>query len=151
MAIRDDLARLRDLYRVTGDDWVLIVHHILTEPTCPTVIIRREDSNALRYRFDRDSIEEGIQAASEAVYREVVLGQSVEPESPITNPDDHPDDPNWRAQPDIIERLNEALGDESLAGATSLHYAVISEIENLRGQIEDLKIRLSKHKQQRDA
>jgi len=139
MAIKDDIDRLSDLYRLTGDDWVLIVHHVLTEPTCPTVIIRREDSNALRYRFDRDTIEEGIQAATEAVYREVVLGQTIEPETPITNSDDHPDDPKWHpVRQDIIERLNE--------DPTALHYAAVNEIASLRDVIEELKMRLSKLK-----
>lgn len=146
MAIKDDIDRLGDLYRVTGDDWVLMVHHILTEPTCPTVIIRREGSNALRYRYDRDTIEDGIRAASEAVYREVVLGQTVESESPITNSDDHPDDPKWHpTEPDIVERLHAHPRNDDPT-LIRLHHDAVYEIGKLRSENEELKIRLSKNK-----
>ena len=77
-----------NLYSLTGDDWEILIHISLTEPTCPTVVIRKEDRNSTRYRFDRDTAEEGIAAAVSAVMREVVHGQTVEPECPFTNAED---------------------------------------------------------------
>lgn len=87
------LQKLGALYEKTGKDWVLEVHHILTESTCPTVCIYPEGNDSTRYRFDRDTIEEGIAAAANAVYREVILGEKIEPECPFTNPGDHKDEP----------------------------------------------------------
>ena len=95
MSIRSTLKKLDKLYEITGQDWVLEIHHILTEPTCPTVCIRPEDSNMARYRIDCDSIEEGVQRAVDLVYREVILGEKIEPECPFTNPDDHKPKP-WQ-------------------------------------------------------
>ena len=69
-------------------DWVLTVSRILTEPVCPIVIIAPEGSNATRYRVDCDTIEQGISEATERVYREIILGQSIKPIAPFTNPDD---------------------------------------------------------------
>lgn len=84
----DKIAALGDLYGKTGDDWVLKVIHILTEPTCPTAIVCREGSNAVRYRADRNTIEESINAAVDMAYRELILGEEITPECPFTNPDD---------------------------------------------------------------
>jgi hypothetical protein len=86
--LKDHLKKLNDLYRRTQTDWVLTVHVILTEPVCPTVIIAPEGCNAARYRVDNDSIEQGIAEAVERVHREIILGETVEPSAPYTNPDD---------------------------------------------------------------
>ena len=42
---------------------VLKVHHVLTEPTCPTVILMWENSKEVVCRFDKDTIEEGVKCA----------------------------------------------------------------------------------------
>ena len=90
MSIEEILKPLIDanLYKLTEEDWDITIHMSLTEPTCPTVVIRKEDSNSMCYRFDRDTVEEGIRAAVEAVLREVVNEEKIEPECPFTNPDD---------------------------------------------------------------
>ena len=88
MAIKDQLAKLDGLYSLTDREWVLEIHHCLTEPTCPTVVIRPEDLQIARYRVDTSSIEDGISRAVELVYREVVLGQEVGHGAPFTNADD---------------------------------------------------------------
>lgn len=82
-------ARLAELYKKTGDDWDLLISVSLTEPTCPCVVVQREGGNSTRYRVDRDTIEEGIAAATELAYREQILGEHITPECPFTNPDDH--------------------------------------------------------------
>ena len=87
--VGEALDRLSGLYEKTGQDWVLQVSHCLTEPTCPTVMIAPEGSNMTRYRVDRDTIEAGILASADLVYREMVLGETIESECPFTNPDDH--------------------------------------------------------------
>jgi len=86
--VEDKLKPLSGLYSKGWGDWVIEVHHILTEPTCPTVTIRPENSNAARYSVHRDTIVEAIAAAADLVYREQVLGEAITPESPISNPDD---------------------------------------------------------------
>lgn len=88
MSIEYELKKLSRLYELTGADWDLEINHSLTEPTCPTVVIRKEGSNSTRYRVDCDSIEEGIRTAVDLVYREVVLGEKISPLCPFTNPDD---------------------------------------------------------------
>ena len=90
MTIEEILKPLIDagLFVKTGCDWDITIHMSLTEPTCPTVVIRKEESNSTRYRFDRDSIEDGVRAAVNAVLREVIDGEKIEPECPFTNPDD---------------------------------------------------------------
>lgn len=84
--LTDAYEKLGDLYTKTNLDWELVVHVTLTEPTCPTVIIRPEGGNSSRYRFDCDTIEEGIAKAVSAVHREVLLGEKVEPEFPFAEP-----------------------------------------------------------------
>jgi hypothetical protein len=88
-SIATTLSKLDGLYAKTEEDWVLEVHHMLTEPTCPSARIAREDSNALRYTVARDTIEEAIEAAVDLVHREIILGETIEIEWPMTNPDDH--------------------------------------------------------------
>lgn len=85
-SLADIYAKLRSsLYAKTKRDWQLTVHVTLTEPTCPTVVINEEGGKSSRYRFDRDTIEEGVAAAVDAVYREVILGEKVAPECPWTD------------------------------------------------------------------
>lgn len=91
MTIKDTLAKLDGLYSKTKTDWVLSLSLILTEPVCPTVAIYPEGSNTTRYTTTRDTIEEGIEAAVDLVYRDVILGERIEPEYPLTNSDDHED------------------------------------------------------------
>lgn len=79
----DIYRKLAILYTITGKDWDMRIHVNLTEPTCPSVIIYEEDKPSLRYRFDRPTIEEGVRAAVDAVYREMVLNEKVEPECPL--------------------------------------------------------------------
>jgi len=86
--VEDKLKLLSGLYAKGWGDWIIEIHHILTEPTCPTVTIRPENSNAARYSVHRDTVVEAILAAADLVYREQVLGEAITPESPITNPDD---------------------------------------------------------------
>lgn len=59
-----ELEPLADLYELTGVDWLLEVHHVLTEPTCPTVTIRAEDDSDRFPTFQAhgDTIEQGIAA-----------------------------------------------------------------------------------------
>ena len=73
---------LSDLYEKTGKDWILQVSHILTEPTCPTASIYPENEPTDRYRADRDTIEDAINAAVDMAYRELVLGEKIDPEFP---------------------------------------------------------------------
>lgn len=89
MTIKENLERLAELYSKTGEDWILTVSHILTEPTCPQAVIRPEGSNMLRYAVHANTIEEAIIKSASLVYREVILGEKIESLSPITNPDDH--------------------------------------------------------------
>ena len=86
--IKDHLKLLDKLYTITGDDWVLHISHILTEPVCPTVIIKPERSNISRYRVDAGSIEESIEMAAKMVHKEIVLREKVGSSAPYTNSDD---------------------------------------------------------------
>lgn len=86
--LKATMSKLDKLFSKTRMDWTLSVHHCLTEPTCPTVVIEPEDMHTARYRIDADSIEQGIAEAVERVYREVMLGQIIEPLAPFTNPND---------------------------------------------------------------
>lgn len=101
--LKEIMAKLDGLYTKTGMDWRLEVHHDLTEPTCPTVVINPEGLECTRYRIDCDSIEQGIAEAVERVYQEVILGQIIEPMAPFTNSDDGALEVllvQWRAAPD---------------------------------------------------
>ncbi len=80
---------LGDLYERTGKDWTLSVSVYLTEPTAPCAIVQADNSNALRYAAWGDTIEEAINASVEMVYRELILGETINPVTPITNSDDH--------------------------------------------------------------
>jgi hypothetical protein len=51
-----------ELWQRTKTDWVLTLSHDLTEPTCPTAVIRPADrAEKLQYwRADADTIDEAI-------------------------------------------------------------------------------------------
>lgn len=80
----DKIDQLGDLYLATGEDWVLEVHHVLTEPCCPSACVYPEGQRTSRYRTDRDSIEESINASVELAYREMVLGEDIDTEFPLS-------------------------------------------------------------------
>lgn len=101
------MSRLRDLYNSTDTDWVLDVHHILTEPTCPTVTIKPELSNSVRYRYDENTILSGIMHAIEHVYQEKVLGKNVGHAALFTNPDDAETESGRDLRVSHIENENE--------------------------------------------
>lgn len=86
--VEEKLELLGGLYERTGKDWTLTVSNVLTEPVCPTAVIAPEGSNALRYSVHRNSFVEAIIDAADLVHRELILGEPIAPESPITNPDD---------------------------------------------------------------
>ena len=73
--IDEALKPLRDLYRITGEDWNLRVHISVTEPTCPTAIIYPDGWALSRYRCDGDTIETAIIGAASMVFNEIVLRQ----------------------------------------------------------------------------
>ena len=52
------------LYICTGEDWVLAVNHILTEPVCPTAWIHPEsDPSFTAFRCDADTLDAAIDGA----------------------------------------------------------------------------------------
>lgn len=88
MTIRDEIEVLNKLYSETGDDWVLSIRHMLTEPTCPTIVIRPESAYISRYRVDADSIEEGIKRCVALVKREVIDRHIIGSAAPYTESHD---------------------------------------------------------------
>lgn len=86
--LKEAMDKLADLFYATGMDWSLTVHHSLTEPTCPTVIIQADGLDTTRYRMDCDTIEDGVKQAADRVYREVFLHEIIKPTAPFTNPND---------------------------------------------------------------
>lgn len=100
--IEDEVRSLGDLWDRTNEDWVLEVHHVLTEPVCPTVVIRPEGSNALRFAVHADTIAEGIVRSVALVRKDVLLGEPIVSESPIDNPDDR----TWpkRSRTRVVDR-----------------------------------------------
>ncbi len=142
MELKDYCDKLEDLYSLTGHDWVLDVSHILTEPTCPTATIRPERTNMVRYRVDRDTIEEAIQVACDLVQREVILRETIRSDCPFTNPDDAHYD-KW-----IVARL--AGNDEKLPsfpGTIPYGYeAAVDEFFNEYGEQICSKIKDSKQR-----
>lgn len=85
-AICDDVAG--GLWEATKHDWELSIHHCLTEPTCPTAVVRPEGWSINRYRVDCDTIEESLQKTIDLVKREVIDRLVVGSYCPFTNPDD---------------------------------------------------------------
>lgn len=69
--------RLGELYSKTGKDWVITMHHILTEPVCPTVNIHPEDYPINKYAVHANTVDEAIIASCELAYKDVILGESV--------------------------------------------------------------------------
>ena len=90
MFSKDSLAKLENLYGKTGMDWDLRIDHCLTEPTCPTISIQPEGMSVTRYTVwcDPDKVEEALAGLVDRVHREVILGETIEPSAPFTNPDD---------------------------------------------------------------
>ena len=86
--LREITDGLDDLYSITGDDWVLSLSHSLTEPTCPTAVIRPEGWNIARYRVDCSSIEESLQQVVALVRAEIIDRRVVGSSAPYTNSDD---------------------------------------------------------------
>jgi hypothetical protein len=82
------LKPLEILFSETGVNWVLELHHILTEPTCPTAIITPERWEISRYRFDCDNIEESLRTCVALVVKEVIKREVVGHGPPYTTPDD---------------------------------------------------------------
>lgn len=78
------LEPLRALYDKTGVDWSIEVHHCLTEPTCPTVIIRPEGLRRIYWRFDAETIEEAIQDAAAFTIARVLQGEATTPSAPFS-------------------------------------------------------------------
>lgn len=77
---------LASLYERTGLDWELVVRHSLTEPTCPTAIVRPEGIKGFgRYRADEDTIDAAIDRALELAYRELIEGRVGEPDFPLSS------------------------------------------------------------------
>lgn len=50
-------------YKRENGDLILTVHHILTEPTCPTVSLQWENTGERIFRADCDTLDEGVNAA----------------------------------------------------------------------------------------
>ena len=44
-------------------DLILRVHHVLTEPTCPTVVLEWEHNEEIMFRADYDTLDECVTAA----------------------------------------------------------------------------------------
>lgn len=108
MKISDHLKKLKDLYVITEEDWVMEIGISLTEPLAPTISIAPEDSNILRYVTwcnSDDDLEAAIVKAIDKVYREIILGEPIEVESSISNPDDR----RWRAKLKRYAKRREAL------------------------------------------
>lgn len=79
---------LGDLYSVTGVDWELSSHHILTEPVCPSVTINPEGWNIARYMVSADTLEGAIRQAIAHVWTEIVERKVVGGAAPWTNSHD---------------------------------------------------------------
>lgn len=60
------------LWDRTKTDWELSINHSLTEPTCPTAIIRAENNKLLKWQYwraDCDTIDGAIDAVIDLAYR----------------------------------------------------------------------------------
>jgi len=88
MPLNDELKRLNQLYELTGQDWTMDVHFLLTEPVGPTAIIYPEGSDLTRYHTIGDTIEEAVKRAIDLVYKEVIQRQR-QLDGTGSTPDDH--------------------------------------------------------------
>ena len=81
--------RLGELYERYGRDFILKVHHELTEPTCPSAQIE-DDDGMIVARADRDTIEDAINAALQIACDRLLDGKGggVWPDALGTNPND---------------------------------------------------------------
>jgi hypothetical protein len=76
-SVKRMMKALGGLYTDEYGDWLLEVSHILTEPTCPTAIIRAECGEAPSpiFRADADTISKAIKGAVTAAYVTLILRQ----------------------------------------------------------------------------
>ncbi len=63
-----------EIYTPDGGDWMLEVRHTLTEPTCPTAIVRAEDEpeDWPYFRADAETIEEAIYVVVRSAYETLI-------------------------------------------------------------------------------
>lgn len=66
----------------------LTVHHTLTEPTCPTAIVRTDEDSGPSWRADCGTIEEAIFQAIAATYITLVLKKPKPLTFPARNSDE---------------------------------------------------------------
>lgn len=62
----------KDLWKATKEDWVLEVHHVLTEPVYPTVYLYKESEPDEKIRVDEETIGKAIKEA-DRIARETIL------------------------------------------------------------------------------
>lgn len=64
------------LWDRTKTDWLLTLSHSLTEPTCPTAVIRCEDKSQKwqRWRYDADTVDEAINGVIDVAYAALFEG-----------------------------------------------------------------------------
>lgn len=60
----------------------LSVHHVLTEPVCPTAIVATENDRGPSWRVDDDTISEAVNGAVAAAYATIIERKS----KPLTFP-----------------------------------------------------------------
>jgi hypothetical protein len=72
-------------------EWILEVHHTLTEPVCASANIRYEKLQTTRYSAFGETVAEAILKACEMCIIEQLDHKPIDPVSPITNPDDYLD------------------------------------------------------------
>lgn len=88
---RDQLLdALGNLYTSEFGDWELAVYHTLTEPTCPTAIVKPENEASAFEGFvcTADTLEEAIDGALRQAYSAMILREGFEPGVPWTNAED---------------------------------------------------------------
>lgn len=92
---RDDLLKvLGRLYTPEIGDWELTLHHTLTEPTCPTAIVRPEYTEGCKFGgfvAMGGTIDEAIDGALIQAYETLILRKGFEPGVPWTNFEDEPE------------------------------------------------------------
>ena len=83
---QEKIEALGDLYEKTGVDWHLEVNLCLTEPVCPMATISPEGEHWVRFRADKDTIMEAIDASVDMAYNALILGdESTLVQFPATN------------------------------------------------------------------
>jgi len=79
---------LGELYTITGSDWSIKIHHCLTEPTSPMVVIKPDGWNMTRYAVWGDSVEKAVEKAVALVRMEIIERKIVGSYAPFSNQDD---------------------------------------------------------------